>query len=796
LRALRLVARYHGVWLGQITSRNLGEVLTRPFKHLRTKLLVSMLAVVFLLTAAVLVLVQARMKTHVREDLASTLRAESRVYAEIENARRDQARQSALLIADQPSLKAMMSTNDRLTVEDASASLLDKSHADLLILENPSGQFLAFHSRSDDVPFSTVKRLMQASSLGSSSGAASGSASESSRISSGDEDWWFAGGHLYDVSLAPIVSGAGADARILGRIALGREVTPQAFAEGGAFGKSALALIRQETVRQNTVLLSSLPGDSSVLTASLPPADQQAGSVAEINIAGERYLASFVELPGDHPVRLYSLQSFDQATEFLRSLNRMLITLGAVAVLVGALIAFFLSKQITRPLEQLAVGARLVQQGDFEQPILVRGNDEVADLTRAFEEMRNSLRQSRDGLLRSARLEAVGRLAGGVAHDFNNLVMIIKGYSELLLDNATPAMRPQLEEIKNAGERASALTRQLLAFSRKQVLSTQVLDPNQTVRNMAKMLRVLIGEDIELVTSFSDEIGRVKADPGQLEQVVMNLAVNARDAMPGGGKLIIETQASYLDEAYVATHNDVTAGSYVLIAVTDSGCGMSKETLAHIFEPFFTTKELGKGTGLGLATVYGIVKQSRGHISVYSEPGVGTTFKVYLPSLDKSLALPVVPKISETPRGTGTILLVEDEPALRKLAAESLKRLGYTVLQAGNGLEGLTVADQQIAQNARIEVVVTDIVMPRMGGPELVKKLREKYGELAVIFMSGYTEAAALENIEIGRDAVLLNKPFSTDTLARKIAELQRKPVNENAETEAKSKTMTATGSA
>jgi two-component system, cell cycle sensor histidine kinase and response regulator CckA len=293
---------------------------------------------------------------------------------------------------------------------------------------------------------------------------------------------------------------------------------------------------------------------------------------------------------------------------------------------------------------------------------------------------------------------------------------------------------------------------------------------------MVKMLRVLIGEDVELITSLSDQIGRVQADPGQLEQVVMNLAVNARDAMPDGGKLILETQACHLDEAYAATHSEVIPGNYIRIAATDTGCGMSKEILAQIFEPFFTTKELGKGTGLGLATVYGIVKQSRGHISVYSEPGVGTTFKIYLPSLDKSVPLAVTHLTSAAPKGVGTILLVEDESPLRALAAEALQRLGYTVLQAGNGLEALAVADKH---PAKIDVVVTDIVMPRMGGPQFVENLRRKRDDFAVIFMSGYTEAAALENAKIGSDAVLLNKPFSSDVLARKISELQQKQATE-----------------
>jgi two-component system, cell cycle sensor histidine kinase and response regulator CckA len=520
------------------------------------------------------------------------------------------------------------------------------------------------------------------------------------------------------------------------------------------------------------VMLSSLPVNLwSEFEASISRGKTKPQPIQEITIGGERYLANFVELPGDHPVRLYALQSYDQATSFLRSLNRMLLTLGALAVVVGALITAFVSRQITRPLERLAFSTRQLERGDFEVQIAVQGSDEVAELTRSFEEMRKGLRHSRESLVRSARLEAVGRLAGGVAHDFNNLVMIIKGYSDLLLDSATCESRPYLEEIKQAGDRASGLTHQLLAFSRKQVLEPQILDPNQNVRNMAKMLRVLIGEDIELVTNFSDKIGRVQADPGQLEQVVMNLAVNARDAMPKGGKLIIETQTCHLDAAYAATHPEVTPGPSVLIAVTDTGSGMSKETLEQIFEPFFTTKELGKGTGLGLATVYGIVKQSRGHISVYSELGIGTTFKIYLPSVEKSVTRSSAPQVGHAPKGDGTVLLVEDEPALRMLAAESLKRLGYQVLQAGNGLEALKVAEQH---SGTIDIVVTDIVMPRMGGPELVENLRKKRQRIGVILMSGYTETAVLENAAITSDSILLNKPFSTELLARKISELQQ----------------------
>jgi signal transduction histidine kinase/ActR/RegA family two-component response regulator len=722
-------------------------VLTKPFKHLRTKFLVSMLAVVFLLTASVLVLVQARMRNQVRLDLASTLRTESRVYAEIEKVRREQAQQSAELIANQASLKALMSTNDRLTVEDGSQSILPTTHADLLILENPLGEMLALHSNSSHVTSSVVKPLMQASAS--------------------DEDWWFIGGHLYDVNLVPIVAGAGAEERLLGRMALGREIRRDSILNGGAFEKSAFTF-----ERQGRVLLSSLPPDVwTELESVLPKNSAPSNAVREFEVRGERYLASVAELPGDHPVQLYCLQSYDQATNFLHALNRMLLILGAVAVLAGALIAFLLSRQITRPLEQLELGTQQLQKGDFEFQIPIRGNDEVADLGCAFDEMRGSLKKSRESMLRSARLEAVGRLAGGVAHDFNNLVMIIKGYSDMLLASAAVESRPHLEEIKRAGDRASALTRQLLAFSRKQILEPQVLDPNQTVRNMVKMLRVLIGEDIELVTSLADQIGRVQADPGQLEQVVMNLAVNARDAMPDGGKLVIETQGCYLDDAYVAANSEASPGHYVLIAVTDNGSGMSKETLAQIFEPFFTTKEQGKGTGLGLATVYGIVKQSRGHISVYSEVGHGTTFKVYLPALEKTVPVASPQSPGAAVKGAGTVLFVEDEPALRTLAVQSLKKLGYTVLEAGNGLEALAVVERH---PAKIDVVVADIVMPRMGGPEFVEKLRAKRDDFAVIFMTGYTEASVLENAKIKSGAVVLNKPFSAEVLAAKINELQQ----------------------
>ena len=722
------------------------HVFSRRFEHLRTKLLVALLAVVSLLTVAVLTLVQVRMRAHVWEDLASSLRAESAAYSKVEESRRRQAEQSVALIADLPNLKALMSTHDPVTIEDGSESILRTAGAEVLLLEDPKGELLALHSAPQPISFPVGKSLLQKAT--------------------GKHDWWLVNGHLYCLNFAPITAGAGGEQRTLGRIGLGHEVTPQSVAGGDALNNGALIF-----ERGGGVLISSLdPSLWPDFQYWLQTPSGARKTIQEVDIGGERYLLSFIELSGDHPIRLYTLRSYDQATSFLRSLNQMLLAVGAIAVLTGALLGFILSRQITRPLEELVSASRQMEKGDFTYRLHLEGNDEVAELTRAFEQMRKSLLLSREGMLRSARLEAVGRLAGGIAHDFNNLVMIIKGYSDLLLESVPEESHFQLEEIKRAAERANGLTRQLLAFSRKQVLEPQVLDLNHTVRGMLKMLRLLLGEDIELLTSLSEQIGRVKADPGQLEQVIMNLAVNARDALPGRGKLIVETQPCELDDAYAAVHHEVTPGPYAMLAVTDTGSGMNGETLAQIFEPFFTTKEPGKGTGLGLATVYGIVKQSRGHITVYSEVGAGTTFKIYLPAIDQPAVLAQAEPAGEMMFGQGTVLLVEDEAPLRTLAAKALQRLGYEVLQAGNGLEALVAADRH---PGTISVVVTDIVMPRMGGPEMIEKLSRKRCGFSVIFMSGYTEAAALENARVVKNVVLLNKPFSTDTLVRKIRQVQ-----------------------
>jgi two-component system cell cycle sensor histidine kinase/response regulator CckA len=370
----------------------------------------------------------------------------------------------------------------------------------------------------------------------------------------------------------------------------------------------------------------------------------------------------------------------------------------------------------------------------------------------------------------SQKMEAVGQLAGGIAHDFNNLLTVITGYSELLLSGVQDdPVRRKVEEIRKAAERASALTRQLLAFSRKQVLQPRVLDLPETVVGMDKMLRRLIGEDVELVTLLESGLEKVKADPGQIEQVIMNLAINARDAMPQGGKLTIETKNVFLDDAYARRHATVTPGHYVMLAVSDTGTGMDEETQAHIFEPFFTTKEQGKGTGLGLSTVYGIVKQSGGNIWVYSEPEHGTTFKIYLPvagETDESRREEVA---AERPQGTETILLVEDEEAVRLLLLDILDAEGYAVLPASNGRDALRVCEQH---SGPIHLLITDVVMPGMSGRELAARLAEECGDAKVLYMSGYTDDAIIHHGVLDAGTNFLQKPFTPDAVARKVREV------------------------
>jgi PAS domain S-box-containing protein len=377
-----------------------------------------------------------------------------------------------------------------------------------------------------------------------------------------------------------------------------------------------------------------------------------------------------------------------------------------------------------------------------------------------------------DQLRVAQKMQAVGELAGGVAHDFNNLLMIVKGHAEMLLDRIQDSspVRHNLEQIQGATDRAATLTRQLLAFSRKQVLQPKILDLNDVVAGMIKMFARVIGENIDLAFLPGSKLAPVKADPGQMEQVLLNLVVNARDAMPDGGRLTIETANVELDRVSASQHPAMEAGSYVMLIVTDTGCGMDAGTQARIFEPFFTTKGHGKGTGLGLATVYGVVKQSGGFIWVYSELNHGTTFKIYLPQVTADVDRLIAEKVAAGPvPGTETVLFVEDEESVRELVRDYLGRTGYRVLDAADGVQALDVA---VAHRGPIHILVTDVVMPRLSGRELVTRLTAARPDVKVLYISGYTDDSIFRHGVLEGGVAFLQKPFNLRDLAQKIRQV------------------------
>ncbi len=416
----------------------------------------------------------------------------------------------------------------------------------------------------------------------------------------------------------------------------------------------------------------------------------------------------------------------------------------------------FLAKNGTRiPVE---VASRVIEEDG--RPVGVEA------ICRDISERRNLEAQLRQ----AQRLEAIGQLAGGVAHDFNNLLTVISGYAEELLEEGDPESRGELSEIAAAAERATVLTRQLLAFSRRQVLQPRIVDLNEVVGGIMPMLTRLIGEDIDLVASLDPSLRLVRADPTQIEQVILNLAINARDAMPTGGRLTIETSNAYLDENYTAEHADVHPGPHAILAVTDSGIGMDADTAARIFEPFFTTKGPGNGTGLGLSTVYGIMKQSGGNVWVYSEPGKGSTFKVYLPAdATAQAASPSHTEHISVPQGAETILVVEDEEQVRVLTANLLRKRGYTVIATGSGSEALAIATEK---RDRIDLLLTDLVMPEMSGPELASQITTINPDLRVLFMSGYADEAVTRHGRLEAGSAFIEKPFSSAGLARKVRDV------------------------
>ena len=458
--------------------------------------------------------------------------------------------------------------------------------------------------------------------------------------------------------------------------------------------------------------------------------------------APEEVIGKHISLlaPGDRP---------DEIQEILQKIAR------------GESTEHFESVRVTKDGRQLDVSISVSPLRDAKGEII--GASAIARDITAQKRAENQLHQSQ-------KMEAIGRLAGGVAHDFNNILGIINACTEFLRDRLDPVAEPSryVENITKTVERGSALTRQLLAFSRTPAIQPCVLDLNERLKDISRLLRPLMGDDVEVLIVSRSPSAVVEADPGQLDQILVNLAVNARDAMPRGGKFILETRAEKFDEAFAEQHQAMAAGKYVLLAVSDTGSGMDEATVSRIFEPFFTTKEVGKGTGLGLSTVYGIVKQSAGHILVYSEPGHGTTFKIYLPSADHKIGLASKPEVETVaPKRQGTtILLVEDDETMRTLTRQLLQEHGYTVIEADDGKSAL---ERVQSHPDPIDLLLTDVVMRRMSGPELVERLSASHPDLKVVFMSGYTGELIAEREVLKRGVTLLEKPFSRAALLNTI---------------------------
>ena len=482
--------------------------------------------------------------------------------------------------------------------------------------------------------------------------------------------------------------------------------------------------------------------------------------------------------------------SLDFISQLIYRESVFIIILSLFIVLLGIAVAVLLGISFSRPISKLMGATQEFGKGNLDYRLNMRRKDEFGDLASAFNYMAGELdkkevanaqlfserlqaeketRKLEEQLQQSQKMEAVGQLAGGIAHDFNNSLTLIKVCSQLALQeiNEGDPVREKIQQIDEATTRSGDLARQLLTFSRRHVEETKVLDLNHLLANLNKMLRRAIGENIELVNMMAEGLGRVKADPGQIEQIIVNLVVNARDSMPNGGNLVLETANAELDPEYARTHIRVTPGRYVMFSVKDTGKGMDPEVKERIFEPFFTTKEEGKGTGLGLFMVYGIVQKYGGHITVDSEPGMGTAFKIYLPQADEQLEEAKEElRGKRLPRGGETILVVEDENDLRTLMALALNRQGYKTLEAANGEEGLLLFDKY---RQEINLVVTDVVMPRMTGFELIDLLLPLYPQMKVIYISGYPDNPDLQQRNLNPDANFIPKPFSLEDLATKV---------------------------
>jgi signal transduction histidine kinase len=648
---------------------------------------------------------------------------------------------------------AYIRNGDPSAIEDISEDTWQSNDCDLFAIVDAKGKVLSVHSTAVGFSGASARELL-------------GHSLKINRSS----DWWLYHGRIFQIVLKPYY-GEGA---LLGTVVVGREFSDKDAKDLASMSSSQILVHANDATVLNTV-----PAAASLSTIEELRRTQRRSMVS---LGDEPFFAMSVPITAgdtETAIRLTVLKSSENALAALNQSKHLLIALGIGALALGGLFVYVIADRLTRPLAALAGGVRALEMGDYAYPLKRdMGNDEVAQLTRAFDDMRTTLRQTEiqkqelEGQLRqSQKMEAMGRLAGGVAHDFNNLLTVIKGNTGFLAERLGSEHRliKFTTQINGAADRAVSLTRQLLAFCRMQVLQPKILDLNELVSEMCKLLRRLVPEDIAFNFRAGELLGRVKADPGQIEQVLMNLVVNAGDAMPAGGSLTVETRNATISEQEASRRAPATPGQYVVLSVTDNGMGMDAETRARIFEPFFTTKVQGKGTGLGLATVYGIVKQSGGFIWVESEPGWGARFEIYFPRVADRVEPASVQKEKITiSQGLKTVLVAEDEEAVRELACEFLKSAGYNVLTASNGAEALALAE---SSRQHIHALVTDLVMPGMRGSELARRLKSLQPQIKVIYVSGYLDYQQTAN-EFVEEALFIQKPFTRTTLIARMAEV------------------------
>lgn len=713
--------------------------------QLRTKFLISLMLVIAALVSASLIGIQHTVVENMRRQSVVDSQNSLAIFERLSLEHQEALSRKADLLAT----LAMLSASDGDEFKKSVENPLEGSGEDLMVLANGSGRVIALRSSHSDFTPGSAEQLLQIS------------------LRRGvKSDWWQSGGRLYQVELQSIETDPSAPSGASsGNVIVGQELGERRLQDLKHLLSGELAFCSQ-----GKILVSTLnPFQENELAAQL-----HGNSAPDLlNLGSERFFANTVELtPGvAGGIRLTVLKSDSATMAFLGQLNHVFTGLGIIAIVAGGCLVYLISNTFTVPLHQLAGGVQALEEGDFDYRLKPVGGDEVAQLTRAFGRMRSTLKENiaekqllEEQLRQSQKMEALGRLAGGVAHDFNNLLTIIKGHSDLLSDSVSvsePRHR-SCSQISKAADRAAGLTRQLLIFSRQQVLQPKLLELNSLVVEMDKLLERLVREDIdhELIPGVSP--ARIKADPGQVEQVLLNLVVNACDAMPKGGKLTIQTEVVSLSERDSRSRTGVPPGMYVMLSVSDTGCGMDDATKARVFEPFFTTKESGKGTGLGLATVYGVVKQSGGYIWLNSEVGQGTRFEIYFPNVDEDevLAAPEAVAAKQN-RGGATILVVEDEPAVRELTSAFLTSAGYKVVMAKDGLEAVGIAEKM---GASIQGLVTDVIMPHMRGPELAEQLLKFLPETPVVFMSGYPQQSETTPA-LGGENFFVQKPFTRESL-------------------------------